>query len=251
MATNRLAGALTALVTLTAVGGCTEPDKPASPSLPDKQQYNTRWIPNPSLDLMTPEGTFVRAIIESYWSTNLSYQRGRAALLDKGYPGIEHAENHIFGRGDLGDFGGNSGIGTTVGTDYNEVVDFRRDGDRYTATVCTYGSLTAQERDGTFVSRGSTPMGVAQAYTFGPDPTLTAQQQHAPPPQQRGPAQRPTDNVFGTWLLFGEPRVSDDQVRACHKLAPGTPTNWPDPYKRADPPPALSPDPGWPEGSSA
>lgn len=252
MATNRIAGALAALLILTAAEGCTEPDKPAPPLPPDKQQYSTRWIPNPSLDLTTSEGTFIRAIIESYRSVRLSYKKGRAVLADKGYPGLEHAENHVFGRGDLGDFGGNPAQSVVVGTEYNEVVDFRRDGERYTATVCTYGSLTARRaRDSTYLSGGSTPIGVAQTYTFGPDPTLTSGQQHAPPPQQHGPAQRPTDNVFGTWLLFDEPRTSDDQVRACHKLAPGTPDNWPDPYKRTDPPPTLPPDPGWPEGSNA
>ncbi|WP_100480018.1 hypothetical protein [Mycobacteroides abscessus] len=250
MATNRIAGALAALLTL-GLAGCTEPDKPAPPPPADKHQYSTRWIPNPSLDLMSPEGTFVRAIIESYWSVRLSDKHGRAVLADKGYPGLEHAENHVFGRGDLGDFGGNPGGPILVGTEYNEVVDFRRDGDRYTATVCTYDSLIAQGRDGAYVSRGATPIGTAQEYTFGPDPTLTSEQQHTPPAQQRGPARRPTDNVFGTWLLLEELRPSDDQIRACNKLAPGTPTDWPDPYMRSDPPPTLSPDPGWPEGSKA
>ncbi|WP_236739936.1 hypothetical protein [Mycobacteroides abscessus] len=211
---------------------------------------------------MTPEGTFVRAITESSSSVYMSDKKGRTALTDKGYPGIERAENHVWGT--MLDIGGDPAISPYVGTDYYEVVDFRRDGDRYVATVCNYSSLTAHrgragtrigptltEREGTYISRGSLPGGVTQAYIFGPDPSLTPAQQRAPLAQQRGPARRPTDNVFGTWLLFEQPRVSDEQVRVCNKLAPGTPTDWPDPYMRTEPPPTLPPDPGWPDGSSA
>lgn len=252
MATARVAGALVALLTFTAVAGCHTPEEPAPAPREDKQQYTFRWISSPSLDLLSPEGTFVRAISESYWSTRLSYKNGRAALVDKGYPGIEQAENHVFGKGDLGDFGGDPGQPVVVGTEYYEVVDFRRDSDRYTATVCNYSGQTAQkEHDGSYVSRGSTPTGVTKVYVFGPNPSLAQAEQQAPPAQQRGPARRPTDNVFGTWLLFEEPRPSNDQVRVCNKLAPGTPPDWPDPYKRSDPPLTLPPDPGWPEGSSA
>ncbi|CPS24978.1 hypothetical protein PP568_25170 [Mycobacteroides abscessus] len=252
MATNRIAGALTALLVLTAISGCRKPAEPTPSPPEDKQQYSTRWIPNPSLDLMTPEGTFVRAISESYWSAGLSYRNGRLALADKGYPGVEHAENNVFDGGNLGYLGGDSSQPVVVGTAYYEVVEFRRDSNRYTATVCDYSGQTAQkERDGSYGSRGSTPTGITKSYTFGPDPSLTPDQQHAPPAQQRGPARRPTDNVFGTWLLFEEPRVSDEQRRVCDKLAPGTPPDWPDIYKRSEPPPTLPPDPGWPEGSSA
>ncbi|SKN50944.1 Uncharacterised protein [Mycobacteroides abscessus subsp. abscessus] len=249
MATNRIASALTALLLLTAISGCHKPTEPTPPPPEDKQQYTFRWIPNPSLDLMTPEGTFVRAISESFWSQYLAQQQGRAGLVEKGYPGVEHAENHVWDGLDLG---GNPAQPPVVGTRYYEAVEFRRDGDRYTATVCDYSGQTAQkERDGSYVSRGSTPTGITKAYTFGPDPALTPDQQHAPPAQQRGPARRPTDNVFGTWLLFDEPRVSDEQRRSCDKLAPGTPPDWPDHYKRSEPPPTLPPDPGWPEGSKA
>ncbi|SKT94975.1 Uncharacterised protein [Mycobacteroides abscessus subsp. massiliense] len=66
-------------------------------------------------------------------------------MADKGYPGIEHAENNVFGKGDLGYFGGDPGQRVVVGTAYYEVVDFRRDGDRYTATVCDYSGQTAME----------------------------------------------------------------------------------------------------------
>jgi len=35
------------------------------PSPDDTLQYTNRWIENPSIDLMSPEGTFVRAAMES------------------------------------------------------------------------------------------------------------------------------------------------------------------------------------------
>lgn len=250
MASHRIASALTALLVLVAISGCGKPPEPTPPPPEDKQQYAFRWIANPSLDLMSPEGTFVRAIAESYRNARLSYKTGRATLADKGYPGLEHAENHVWGS--MLDVGGDPTIRPTVGTAYYEVVDFHPDGERYTATVCRYSSLLASKSaNGEYVSRGSVPLGGAEAYTFGPDPSLTPEQQRSPLAQQRGPARRPTDNMFGTWLLLEEPRPSDEQIRACDKLAPGTPPDWPDPYMRSDPPPTLPPDPGWPEGSSA
>lgn len=247
MATQRLAGAVAALLLLS-TGACHSPEAP-SPPLPheDKLQYTFRWIANPSLDLMSPEGTFVRAISESYDNANYADGRGRVALAEKGYPGFEHAENNVWDSADIG-----GATNPQVGTDYREVVDFRRDGARYTAIVCSYwGGTASKQSDGTYIGRGFAPVGSAYAYTFGPDTSLAPDQQHLPPAQQRGPARRPSDNVFGTWLLFDQPHVSNDQESACHRVAPGTSEGMPDPYKRSDPPPTLSPDPGWPEGSSA
>ncbi|SKX80925.1 Uncharacterised protein [Mycobacteroides abscessus subsp. bolletii] len=251
MATKQLAGALTALLALT-ISGCHK-SPTTSPSIPeDKLQYTYRWISNPRLDLMSSEGTFVRAVTESEESARLSHQSGRAAFIDKGYPGIERAEKNVFGKRDLGYFGGDTSQPSIVGTAYYEVVDFRRDGESFTATVCNYSGQTAQkEPNGKYSSRGSTPTGSASTYTFGPDPSMPLTEQHAPPTKQHGPARQPDDNVFGTWLLLEEPRSAADQVEMCQKLAPGTPADWPDVYVRSDPPPTLPPDPGWPAGSSA
>lgn len=188
----------------------------------------------------------------------MSYRHGVEALRDGGYPGFEHAYQAEYGkqRGNKpGEYGG-SGFGISsysgqfeVGTMYYEIVGFRRDGDRMTADVCEYRNMTAtRQPDGkTYISFGSTP-GSGWSYTFGPDPS--AAEQHAPPAKQRGPAAKPTDNVFGSWVVLDFTSLPD-KGRECGKLAPGTPPDWPNPYTRSDPPPTLPPDPGWPQGSSA
>lgn len=255
MAVNlRAVAAVTLLVTLAA---CDHPEPPA-PTHPPRIQYNIRWIPNPAADLMSPEGTFVRATVESWWGALMSYKQGAEALRDGGYPGFERAYQAVYGkqRGNKPEEYGGSGFGIPsysgqfeVGTMYYEIVGFRRGRDRMTADVCEYRNMVAtRKQDGTtYVSFGSTP-GIGSSYTFGPDPSVS--EEHAPPAKQRGPANKPTDNVFGSWVILDYASAPNNGA-ACQKLAPGTPPDWPNPYTRHDPPPTLSPEPGWPQGSSA
>ncbi|WP_050545689.1 hypothetical protein [Mycobacteroides abscessus] len=242
-----LAAASVAALLLTS---CThdKPKEPA-PAWEDKNRTTTQWIPNPAVDLMSPEGTFIRASIESWRAAQSAPGRGLDAIRAGGYPGFDHALNNVWKPESVGGTVRLQTIG--VGTLYREIVELRRDGDKYTAGICTYPSQTAaQEPDGQYSSKGSDDLGYGWWLTFGPDPKLPAEQQHSPLPNQRGPAQRPVDNVFGTWVIL-DTNPSATDLPQCKKLAPGTPENWPKPYVRPDPPPTLPPDPGWPEGSSA
>ncbi|SID05155.1 Uncharacterised protein [Mycobacteroides abscessus subsp. abscessus] len=232
------------------MASCTH-DTPKAPAPWDSNDRTTvRWIPNPAADLMSPEGTFIRAAMESWRAAQVGQGQGMDAISAGGYPGFDHAFNNVWKAGEVG--------GTVrfehplVGTDYYEVVALTRDGDRYKAGVCNYTSqMAGQLEDGQYSGPGPKPMNGGEWITFGPDPKLPADQQHAPPAQQKGPAERPTDNVFGTWVLFDyDPRIATT-LPQCVKFAPGTPTNLLDPKKRSDPPPTLPPDPGWPEGSKA
>lgn len=214
------------------------------PSASDLNQTTMRWIDNRAIDLMSPEGTFLRAAAESFRVTESGLQPGYASL-DGGYPGFRHAFNGSFPAKNMA-VGGE----IWVGTRFFEVQDVRRDGDRYTVHYCDYGSLVAsKDLDGQYSSAGSDPSWGAWAMTFGPDPKLANDQQVSPKSDQRGPAHKPTDNVFGTWVMFKQD-IAGVQYPQCNKLAPDTPTNWPNPYIRADPPPTLPPDPGWPQSES-
>ncbi|SKG10200.1 hypothetical protein [Mycobacteroides abscessus] len=244
---NRAAAAGVAVVLL---AGCTPNRTAPAPAPEDPYQETTRWIPNASIDLMSPEGTFIRATAESWSRAWTAKSTGLDALKERGYPGFDHAFNDSFGPR-IKDVGGYPDQ-ISVGTEYNEVVALRHDGDRFIADVCLYTSQTAtKQKDGQFYSRGSMPYGNGKHYVFGPDPKLPADQQHLPSVHQKGAAKAPSDNVFGTWVLFEMGTPDDVTLHGCMKLAPGTPEGLPDPYVRADPPPTLPPDPGWPEGSKA
>lgn len=232
------------------LASCThEKPKEPAPVWEDKDHSTMRWIANPVADLMSPEGTFVRAITESYRAAQSAPGAGIDAIRAGGYPGFDHAFNNAWRP---------EGVGGTVrypyenvGTRYAEIVELRREGDQFTAGVCEYGSLTAGKLpDGTYESNGSKSLGHAQWLTFGPDPKLPAGQQHSPLRSQRGPARRPANNVFGTWVLT-HINIAATDLPQCNKLAPGTPDNWPKSYVRPDPPPTLPNDPGWPEGNLA
>lgn len=259
MVTTRTASITAICLAILLVAACTRstphqppPTSTAGPVAND--DYSFRWIPNPAIDLMSPEGTFIRAAAESWDRLDSAHSTGLDAVKERGYPGFSHAYNDSFPA--IRDVGGSSGDYPRVGTEYFEVVDLRREGDRYTADVCIYLSQTAVKQNGRYVSGGSVPAnsGTARTYTFGPDPKIGAVQQHSPMANLKGPARQPTDNVFGTWVLFPLADRTRDTInnlaRRCQKLAPGTPPNWPDPHYWPEPPPVLSPDPGWPAGGA-
>lgn len=249
----RRVGVVGAVVTVL-VSGCTHHSPATSTSASTQSTQETdsvtnRWIDNPSIDLMSPEGTFIRAAVESFRAINIAVvlHDGWEAINQIGYPGFAHAFNNIR---PADNFVNSARAGATVaGTDYFEVVELTRDGDMYTVGYCEYNSLVAQRfYSGPYESRGSRVFATGHWLTFGPDPKLAGEQQHSPPSGQKGAARRPTDNVFGTWVITGRDTTTLPQ---CAKLAPGTPTDWPDPYVRSDPPPTLAPDPGWPDAGSA
>ncbi len=220
----------------------------AQRTVDDVNQFSTVWVDNAIVDLMAPEGTFVRAMTESLARVTVGNGTGLAAFEDAGYPGFVHAFNNADDPKVWGGIGDRSK--EWVGTSIKEVVSSRRNGDQFAIAVCAYSFLVAaRTNDGRYKGSGNPKNFIAERFTFGPDPGLPADRQRSPTSNQRGPAPKPTDNVFGTWILtkfeFGDALLSE-----CGKTAlPGVPPDWPtDRYDRVDPPPTLPPSPGWPEG---
>lgn len=226
-------------------------------------KYSSRWIEGPTLNLQSPEGTFVRAFIESMARISKGRGSGEAAIADAGYPGflavfekytvsvqqLDKSSLLVYGRGLR------SAGYPIVGTNYYEPIKSTHHAGWYTVTICHYGSLTANDlQDGRFSSFGSDASKTSglEILTFGPDPLLPPDRQIAPKADQHGPSNTPSDNVFGTWVLIKDDLVGTPADKAaCTKLAPGTPTDWPagsavGPYIRTSPPPTLPPSPGWP-----
>lgn len=251
--TQRLSRAVfTATAAVLLIASCDRDTPPKGPEpWDDNNHTSVRWIPNPAADLMSPEGTFIRAATESWDRAWIGQGHGLDAIKSAGYPGFEHAFNNVWKPEEVGGHARRSR--PIVGTSYSEIVALSREGDRSKAAVCSYTSQTAgQLEDGKYSGPGSKPTEAGAWLTFGPDPKLAADQQHSPPANQRGPSERPTDNVFGTWVILDIDFGARTPVPAqCAKFAPGTPTNLPNPEKVTVPPPTLSPDPGWPAGSKA
>lgn len=249
MVTKALSFVGTAFVTALVLTSCTHEPKPETPAWVDNDHTTTRWLPNPAADLMSPEGTFIRAASESWWLAGHAQGSGLDAIRSGGYPGFEHAFNNAW---NVDEVGGTTRFNTpVVGTDYREIVSLTPEGANFKAGICHYTSQTANQLpDGTYKSSGNVGTGTGQWITFGPDPKLTTAEQHSSPSNQKGSAKRPTDNMFGTWVITHVDIAATD-LPQCKKLAPGTPDNLPSPYIRNEPPPTLPPDPGWPEGSKA
>ncbi|WP_407045677.1 hypothetical protein [Mycobacteroides abscessus] len=235
------------------LAACTHETPTAPPAWDDNDHTSIRWISNPAADLMSPEGTFIRAATESWHRAWIGQGHGMDAIKSAGYPGFDYAFNAPGNRWDPEEVGGHSRrTQLMVGTRYSEVVELKREGPNFKAAICDYTSQVAgQQQGGQYESAGSASLGSGVRLTFGPDPKLPAEQQRSPLAHQRGPAEHPADNVFGTWVMFDYVPLPATTLPQCNKLAPGTPNDWPNPYVRSDPPPTLPPDPGWPEGSKA
>ncbi|MDO3058017.1 hypothetical protein [Mycobacteroides abscessus] len=252
---TRLVRSCTAVIAVVLLAaGCHRGDQPQpTTSSPadglDKYKPNVsgRWIANPAIDLMSPEGTFIRAAFESWERADHSLRRDVDTVDAGGYPGFVRAlGNSISPALVTGGAGGG-----WAGTIYYEVVSFRQEGNQFVAGVCYYLSALSQNSLGRY-ERGGPPNSTGHWFTFGPDPAVAPDQQHEPPANQKGPALRPSGNVFGTWVITKIDLVTDKTLPQCHnKYAPGVPADRPDKYLSADPAPVLPPDPGWPEAGSA
>ncbi|WP_228096787.1 hypothetical protein, partial [Mycolicibacterium smegmatis] len=200
------------------------------------------------LDLMSPEGTFVRAAMKSLDRLGVGAGSGEDAIADAGYPGFLHAFNAVR---DPEEWGGNRGpINDQVGTRYWEVVELRREGDFFRTGVCSYGSAIAVKTQDGYRSSGSKPIGSATWITFGPDPALAKDKQAVPPSNQRGPERAPVLDVFGSWVItdLNVLDAAKDLPQCMSTLAPGTPSDAPKDYVvQTEPPPTLPPSPGWPD----
>lgn len=239
--------ALSIAYIVTAVACSPKPSEPAQLPPENDIQTSFRWIPNDSVDLMSPEGTFIRAAAESWWLARAEPGDGMEAITNGGYPGFDRVFNNVWPPGEVG---GAGHFGTPVlGTDYFEVIDLSREGDRVTAQYCQYSSMTAiKASDGKYHSPGPVEIsGNGRSITFGPDPSVAPEHQRPPLVDQKGPSNRPDVNVFGTWVLFDSGGLKSGGNR-CAKTAPNTPPESPDGYVGNQPPPTLPPSPGWPDG---
>lgn len=210
---------------------------PVSEHIPPDFDTTYRWIASPVLDLLGPEGTFVRAYVESFELANAGES------VSWGYNGFEQASPSniatmiAFYPSDVS--ASRPGVGTTFFTALRRLDN----GDWTRIVLCRYGYHSVRD--------GSDPVAAWRSETDAPRPVeIDFRRLAAPPPTvTRGTQRTPDGNVFGSWYTtrydFSAvyPTPTDDQ-RAC---AANVPAEVPqrEPAQGARPWPAMAPSPGW------
>ncbi|WP_454175574.1 hypothetical protein [Gordonia sputi] len=234
-----------ALCVLFALVGCGVQDEPGAAismsSAPDGQvptDFNTtfRWIPSDTLDLSAPEGTFVRAFVESFEIANA------AQSTSWGYPGFSDAAPSNIDQMITVYPSKVSDAKPSVGTVFFSAL--RREDSAYGTRIvlCRYGYSSVRSGSGAspWSSRVDTPRPVEIAFR---------QQASAPPVRVRGSQRTPGSNVFGGWYVsrydFAAvyPNPTADQ-RACASNVPASVPNR-SASQGAQPWAPMTPSPGW------
>jgi len=140
--------------------------------IPANIHYSEHWAPTPAVDLMSADGTFIRAFAEGDDVRLFNIDAAKGS-----YPGFDHANQTS--RNNIG--GGSDEYGFTT----RWVSDFTNKPDNTaSATICTYSSINPQNE---FL-----PFLVADVLTYH-------RKGKEPPTNQKGPERAPTVSVFGDW----------------------------------------------------
>jgi hypothetical protein len=182
-------------------GSAPETSAPSGYQLPTNVHYTNHWLPTPAVDLMSTDGTFIRAFAEADTLRlfNIDEKKGS-------YPGFAKADgtqNRLSGGG----------------------------GDWYGYAVHWIVSLGTQP-DGSAAAR------VCEATSITPDGTIHEglssktlvyrREGIAPPANQHGPAPAPAVSVFGDWYAttYGAAYpITAETLAQCQQSKPTTDQN--------------------------
>ncbi|WP_301124193.1 hypothetical protein [Mycolicibacterium fortuitum] len=255
---SKLSTGMSALVFAAAVVvggvGCHSQTSPAPPTTatkppPDpyaRTNYSIIWSDPAGLDLMSPEGTYVRASMES---VNTSVSNGnRDAAIPGFWDSISGAAKE-FADGFLV-YGPD---GPWVGIVRYQILEAADHGDRFEVTVCKF---TAQLGQSALWATNGHPDGKYEYRNQGNPWYLTVQRSGdtPPPPHQSGPDTFGTRPVFGSWKTVDWHGLPLGESNPCRDEGPwsGEPP-WPalppdgESYVTTDIPSAPS-YPGWSDG---
>lgn len=139
--------------------------------VPDLIKFSEHWTPTGAVDLMGPDGTFIRAFIESAIIKDFSRSE------DPTYPGYDRANQT--NRQDISAYNANYGYTARRVLSLEEHPD-----NTITAFICSYVSINPTNKDSPATS------GLTLRYHRTGTP---------PPANQKGPVRAPTVSVFGDW----------------------------------------------------
>lgn len=187
--------------------------QPTEYQAPSSAQYVDRWLPTPAVDLMSADGTFIRAFVEA--STVAFFNRDKDA---GSYPGYVRANRTLAASSDQNTTFHTRWIVSIQSLPNNWVI----------ATLCTYGSMT---------TTGPHPRGFRTKMKYHRVGTT-------PPTQQQGTAAVPRFSVFGDWyatyfsygssVIYPDPQLDVDPFLPC-------------PIPRGPASESPVPTPGWPQ----
>lgn len=154
--------------------------------LPAEIQWSEHWSATPAVDLMSADGTFIRAYSEADY-VRVHNSRGGSGS----YPGFSLA-NHT---GQVA----SAPSGDEYGYYTRWVASLTQSSDQeVTATICTLGAIGA--------SIDSIPPPYIRMLT------LTYRREGNPPPtNQHGNSRAPDESVFGDWIATGYRSVNSDR----------------------------------------
>lgn len=238
--TVRLSVAIAAVAVLAACSPPAPHEQQPAPSPPDpraRTQYTVVWSDAAGLNLLSPEGTYLRASVESL---RLAAGNGDRAAA---YPGFWEslsgaAKAYADGFYELGPDDPLRGVARF------EIVSVTGRDQGFEAGVCIYERQLGTEQDGHFV--------FARQGSHHWKLSVQRAGRQAPPAPQVGPEPAPPTPVFGSWRTVGWSRPAAGETDPCQgRPTPGVaPESWPAlmPGSRpfvTDSPPEAPSFPGW------
>lgn len=212
------------------------------------------WMDSDSVDLMSPDGTFIRAAVESYDRAVM------AGSMEAGYPGFADAMDSARWP----DWGISPGTAyETIGSKYFKVIEMKATSESTVEVrYCRVSNLVGWEiRPESGENDGSPRFGIGSGDEGGISYLLVYERgvnsegaAISPPADQFGPSQEPVTNVFGSWTISQidlpeAPPNIQELHDACKVYPPDFPPEMMVPGERFysdDPPVSRPPDPGWP-----
>lgn len=215
-----------------------------TPTVPDagdkfaRTQYTVIWTDPAGVDLMSPEGTYIRASVESL---DVSATNGNA---DAAAPGFWDTLSGNATK-EAGDFFAMGPAQPEYGIKRYEILDKVDSANSTTVTVCSYNQQVGHHKDAEEYEFGGTG-------PFGLVLTIEKVGDKPPPARQSGPETFMMTKVFGSWRTtsWQVGYFSGGDPCAGRPLPGVAPESWPrtrggGPYTATEVPTAPS-HPGWP-----
>lgn len=216
-------------------------EPPVVADIPPNLDISFRWVPANVLDLMSPEGTFVRAYTESF---ELAFQ-GQSA--EWGYPGFVDASPKDIDA-QVKAVVSNSSTRKVVNTVFYRPLRRVDSGATSRLILCRSESLSIEQR---FPSRDSEWRRIGKPWGYPVTIEFTRSANGNPPEKQQGASRAPSKSVFGNWHVTFYDRLgvgpeNRADIVACDALPPNPDLPAVGVEKGTQPWPTLTPSPGWP-----